>query len=399
MQYHIQPENWKTEPLENTLPDDDSGYREVKTLPDNTQTKLVTPTQGIIRQPYAGQNIYNGASDDPLRLRGGTDKNEFLVREQVARGIDYISQEILRKLFGGEYQLILLDGLRTAARQADGHAGVLKQNLERAGITNPEPADILKHGRDADRLFSFVNIAKTDAYTALLERLMKNERFVASIENAMEMSKSDLNFQQALKVAIEEYIAISANSGIGLAADEGLVLDAEKNVHAGGGTFDTFIADAKGMPLTIVPFDYMSRPELISLRFMEDDRNYDVFMKAVSEDPVLQEHLKRLGYANPEVDFKRADWNIMREARRVHIRSIIALGGTSYMDEPWHFTLGRKIDGLDGKPIAEEGHTKEFGDSGATGHTVIKEGRSGTAVWGGASALKLVEEEHGGVAL
>lgn len=385
MRYRYKPQEWEDAPLEPELCGDVTGYDQLKTLANNP-TPLVVPDVRCIRQQNNGVNIFG--DPDPVRaLPGAIAGGAFLVREPVARGLEYI-ERAMHEHFSEQYKLIFVEGYRSIETQKNGFARALQDFLDANKITTPNDNQLLEHGRRARWIFAWVRPGLGDpAFGRLRQELMEDREFVQAL--VPQVSNDDPAFTTLANGAVEDYIVISANSRRGRAAERGILLDSEHNAHAGGGAIDIMIADEHLAPLSHVPYPFSH--SLSAMRFLEDDANFDVYKREALVNPHLNAHLERCGIGANQIRFEH--WSRFRRANRVRLRAILAAGGTFYDGETWHFQLGRTVTKWNTNDVvAEEQHTSQYGASGGTAHTIITE-PTGTAVWAGKSALNVLHKQ------
>ncbi len=370
--YSMAVSKWRTTPLAGeTFDDNDSGYRGVKL--HQSQVAVCEPSGIIVREVYSGFDI-QGNRDERLRLPGGLRDGKVAGVETVIRGIE-LANKNMQTISDGQFQLVLLEVIRTRGRQRAGHAKTYAEMLQVDGITNPDAAHILFFGRKADEIFSYTPPSTTtSSYTSLFEKLKKNELLVARLRETDELLKTD-----PVDGALTEYIAICASLGIAEVNEAKLEMPASHMVH-GGGAFDAHVADKSGRVLSITPYDYLQRPEFLAFRFMEDDANYPLVIEQAKIDPILMANFTALGYSRPE-EFTFAEWKLFQEANRMQIRLFAAMGATTYGPERWHNEFGTQVLNLCGSLAIGDRLAHQFPLSGGTGYTVIRSGKDGTAVW------------------
>ncbi len=284
--YTVRPELWAEtpiirgiNPLTGLIEGDDSGYRNVQTLGENS-SPLVIPNV-LIRASYDGEDEF-GILDPAIALAGGLPDGKFVVREQVARELEK-ADENLHQITGGEYRLCALDGFRSWKRQAAGFTRMLGIQMNRMGLTadnvDDRVVDFLRAGNAADGTFAWVN-ANTSArsYLLLAQELETDSTFMDQIRE-FASTLTSMTLPDAIQETLYTYITVSANSGIGRAANRGVPLVFEGNAHAGGGAVDVFLVNKHGMPVNIVPFDYPGCEA--GMDWMEDDANYQQYLKRV----------------------------------------------------------------------------------------------------------------------
>lgn len=398
--YPVRPEQWADtpilrgiNPLTQLIEGDDSGYRSMRTLPSNP-SPLVVPAV-TIRANYDGVSEY-GAQQAEIALAGGLRDGVLVVRECVARELEE-ADKLLKTVFGGELRLCAVDGFRSWRRQAAGFTRMLLRHLGRLGLSpvnvDNDVLTFLDAGNRADGTFSWVNAqVSSAAYAALVEELRRDSRMIEQLRAyAATQAKGGPVTNEMLDEALYTYVTVSANSGLGRAANR-CPLNFEGNAHAGGGAVDLLLLDGQGRPVNVVPFDYPG--DEAGMDFMEDDAHYDVLIARASEESdagtMLRTHLSALGYPTPAA-FSRRDWKYFRDVNRVRFHLGKARGWTYYSSahggENWHFEPGNKgYDPLSGEVTTFELLTAEqLPDAGNPGHTLQKLGREATAVWGGSS--------------
>ncbi len=381
--YALHPSKWMTEPLEAALPDDDDVYTEVS-LHDTQDVRVVELTEGIIRPVYDGGDIYGNSHDNSMKLRGGLKDGKVYGVESLVRGLESANRTV-QAYSEGDMQLVFVELLRTPERQGFGHEKATLQMLEAAGIKQPDAGQVWKYGKEGGKIFSYVRPEKNETYAKLFRQLSTDAKLLSMLRDAAKLSSAD-----PVDDVLSEYIGISASMKLGDIGNAGLSLPASHMVH-GGAAGDFFIADRKGRILSIVPFDYPDA-RLAAYRFTETDANYQVLLDEIATKPLLQEHFKKLGYSNP-LAFPFSDWLLFQRANRMQVRVIIAMGGTTYLHERWHFELGTMwLDLLTGRMYIDA-MASQFPFSGGTGLTAIKCGREGSAVWHTRVTRKALERQ------
>jgi hypothetical protein len=385
MPYPIPPERWpdtpivrEINPLTGLIEGDDAGYRKVATLRIN-DAPLVKPSV-LCRPSYDGIDEY-GFSRPEIALPGGLQDGVLVVRETFARDLDD-ADAILQRVFRGEYTLCALDGFRSRDRQAAGFTRLLRGHMQNLGVT-AENADrripeFLKAGNLADGTFSWVNANVSSAeYNAVSAELSTDVGFMQQLQEYSEESGDG--------DAMYTYITVSANSGIGRAANRGIPLVFENNAHSGGGACDVFLLSGNGKPLNHVPFDY-SGPEA-GMDYLEDDSHFEQFRAKAMTDELIRAHLSVLGV--PPESFEWQHWVRLRSAIRVLYHLTKAKGWTYYSSdhggENWHLEGGNIAYDLRGRVIGSERTSETHPDSGNPGHALQKHGRDAVGVWGGHS--------------
>jgi len=388
----VRPEQWidtpivrNVNPLTGLIEGDDNGYRKVRTLRENP-APLVVPN--VECRPFYDGIRENGQFDQSLVLPGGLKDRKLVVREKFGRDIEN-AQRFLTKEFGGEYSICALDGFRSWKRQAAGFSRLLREQMERRGVTvdnvDEQVAAFLEAGNTADGTVSWVNADVTSPlYAALVQELEGDVRFFTQLRDYAATQSGQL--EDALDEAFYAYITISTNSDIGRAANRGIPLVFENNAHAGGGACDIFLMDRNGIVLNHIPFDYPG-PEA-GMDYLEDDANFEKFCAKAVTDEMIRNHLLALGLT-PE-KFSWNDWTRFRSAIRVLYHLAQAKGWTYYSSdhggENWHLEGGNILyDALTGDPIDSEASAVAFPDSGNPGHALQRHGREAVAVWGGES--------------
>lgn len=404
--YPIPPEQWAETPIKreiNPLTADekhpegyregeDKGYRKIATLKDVTEP-LVEPAGVRTRPSYDGFNEYGDEKNESIALAGGLENGELVVREGVARALDH-AQQILDDVFGGEFNIVALDGFRSRDRQAAGFTRIMKEVL--AGNENPSITEMYDAGMTADGTFAWVN-ADTDSaeYAAIASELMATAK--EEIE-AIAARKGEVT-SEVVEELIYEIITISANSKVGPAAGRGVPLIFENNAHAGGGAVDMMFTDRTGKLINKVPFDFVG-PEA-GMDYMEDYANFEKFLATARGKGTLKKHLERMGFASPEA-FTQKDWEMIRNALRIRYHLMKAVGATYYSahdsndgGEDWHIEPGNVTFGLNGKVVSQTESASRVFDSGNPGHALQKHGRQATAVWGGSTAHIIARRDFG----
>ncbi len=396
--YAFQVEKWvstpivrKINPITGMIEGDDSGYRRIKTLAQNT-APLVVPDI-IVRPSYDGIDEF-GKKRDEIALPGGLFDGKLVVRETFAKDLSR-ANKLLEKAFGGAYRLAALDGFRSWVRQAAGFTRLLRVHMERLGVTennlDDRVLDFIRAGNLADGTFSWVNADVTSVtYGEVMGELLRDDKFMAQLK---EYAVTLKDVKDQMTEAMYVYITISANSGIGRAANRGIPLIFEGNAHAGGGACDIFLVNARGIPLNHVPFDW-SGPEA-GMDYLENGTNFGLFKAKIATEPVLAAHVKHYGITAENFQWKH--WEILRDAIRVLYHLTKAMGWTYYSSdhggENWHIEGGNiGYNPLTGEVVyVEEGTHAQFPDSGNPGHALQISGREATAVWGGASGHLLAK--------
>lgn len=408
--YRSNPEQWSVTPIIrhiNPLMADkdnpagyhegeDKGYRNMRTDKTNFEP-LVTPAGVITRASYDGLDEYGNSFNAKIVLKGGLPEGKLVVRENVARALDY-AQLLLTRFFAGEYSIVAIDGFRSRDRQMDGFTRTMKEVMEAKNITNPTLTELFEVGNTADGTFSWVNGDKKSAeFQTLAQELLSDP---TSQQEIQEIATKNLGEGETLedKIADVVYslITISANSNIGPAKDQKIPLDFEGNAHAGGGAIDMMLADKNGRILSPVPFDYVG--EEAGMDFLESDENCDALIRKIQSEPnsILAQHFKKIGMSATMKDIR-----ILREAVRIAYHLMKTIGATYYSaDNPkdggenWHYQPGNRIYDLDGNVYQSSESAETNPDSGNTGHTIQKKGRDATAVWGGETGHKLAMRDH-----
>ena len=400
MPEYISPEKWADEPLIRGInamgePEGSAiGYRDVETLVENNEplvepNVMVRPAHDSIDE-YTGEKTVN-------HLPGGVEGAILVVRESGARFLD-LGQEILDEYYPG-WKILALDGYRSGTRQKGGMKRTWDRVTKEKRIIEPTVAELMKYGKIADGTFSWANAdIQHDNYKALKKTLLTDSHFIEELSEALTLEGKAVTPENIDK-ALFEYITISTNVEKGRGVGRKIRLDAEKNAHAGGGAIDMMITDEKGRPLSLVPYVFVG--EEAAMFYSEEPGAYEHYLQSVKTNPVLAEHLKRLGYDNPE-KFTRHEWDIFVKANRVRCHMSRALGGSFYTakdpkkgGEGWHHEPGNILYNPKGKVIWAAPTAKLYPNSGNTSHTYEKLGISRTAVYGGTSAEKFIAKHYG----
>lgn len=368
---------------------DDGGYRKMRTLPYNPSPLAVPSLE--IRSVYDGIDEYTGDHAKVSPLPGGLAGGKQMARTILAQGFD-LGDMTLRSMTGNALGLVAYDLFRSEKRQAGGFTAKLLEQLSKRDV---DPSEVhgnllgyIQAGKEADGVFSFVNLDMTSpAYNQVIDRLKEDVKFMVDVEDVA----SELGIGK--DALLEEYVTFCSNSGLGQGT--GVPLNGECNAHLGAGAGDAQVLDVKtGLPLSKVPFDY-SGP-ISAMDFLEPDENYDVYIAAAKSDPVLAEHLKRIGYPTPDT-FTFENWKKLRAIKRAQYHLMVAMGFTFYSaedasgGEDWHWEAGNIITHpLTGDVVYSEPLTAAlYPNAGNPGHTLQKLGKDAVAIWGAANTLPL----------
>lgn len=391
----LKPELWTKTPIKRNMngltgliEGDDNGYRDVRTLPTNP-APLVGPDVTCLAA-YDGWNL-KGLQDPKIILPGGLRDGALVVRETFARDIEDAEQVLLR-VFGGQYRICALDGFRSWVRQAAGFTSLLVGWMKKFDV-DPQKTDdkivaFLQAGDKADGTFSWVNAdVNSPAYETLANELKADARMEEQLlAYAATKQADDPKFD--LNKAVYTYITVSANSGIGRAVKHQIPLIFEGNAHAGGGACDIFLINSANRPLNPVPFDFPG--PAAAMDYLENETHYDEYIRLLGSDEQLRTYM-RTYWDKDASSFTREDWNMFRDALRVLYHLAKAKRWTYYSSdhggENWHLEGGDiGYDVFTGEVLfSEAGSADKFPDSGNPGHTLQTHGREGIAVWGGAS--------------
>lgn len=393
----LHPEDWETTRIQRgrnavtgMIEGNDDGYGAIVTLKVNP-SPLVVPDVDT-RSVYDGFDAYTGKVDPSRKpMPGGLEGGKIVVRETFARDLKN-ANDLLQTVFKGKYRICVLDGFRSGPRQRLGYYEMLKYLMNQAGLkagdVDTRVADFIQLGKAAHGTFCYLqaDLQSAQAKNALT-RLAADSRFMEGIREYATRASKTVGESLAL------YITVSANSGLGRAADVPVLF--EWNAHAGGGAADVMLLGANGLPINPVPFDYPG-PEA-RMDFMEDDANFDLYVAAAKENDLLSAHLGRLGLS--PTTFTRKNWDTMRDALRVWYHLVIAKGWTYYSEEAcgenWHLE-GANVcrDVLQNRVFDAEDQTAQaYPNSGNPGHTLQVLGKDAIAVWGGKTAHELLAKE------
>lgn len=134
-------------------------------------------------------------------------------------------------------------------------------------------------------------------------------------------------------------------------------------------------------------------PDRNSAEYTESNENFDQFQKKAPKNPLLSEHLKRLGIDPQNISLKQ--WLFWREANRILHHTMRAVGATYYSaadpkqgGENWHKEQGNIVrNPANGEVIHTGGFADRYPESGNPGHALQKMAKGkATAVWGGKGA-------------
>lgn len=395
--YPIVPEKWATTPIKRTLnpktgwlegEDGDKpeirnpGYRGMPTLGENSE-ELVVPASIEQRSSFDGFNEYGHPHDSNIVLPGGLEGGILVVREAVARCLEY-AQRLLDQLYGGEFRIIALDGFESYTRQIAGFTRVLKGLLKEEGIKEPSITQLFELGKKANGMYAWVNANKnTSEYEAIKIELLANVVFmqeVQTIANSQGIEVDEVLFK---------IITISANSNVGPSKDRKVPFNYENNAHAGGGAVDIMIVDKKGTLANLIPYCWIG--EEAGMDYMENSENYKDFVSRAKTDKALQLHLKHIGFSTVEA-FTFQAWERLCLINRIKYHLMKALGCTYYSahnpkegGENWHVEPGNVLYSPTGEIIWRAPTADIHPNSGNPGHTLQILGARGVAVYGGRS--------------
>jgi len=144
--YQLSPDKWRETPLEEGLPDNDDGYDEVQLHQANESLVLAQVTECIVRPVYEGLVDIHGNPDASMKLEGGLKDGTVWGVETVVRGIEAANRR-LKRVSANEFQLVVVEVLRTRHRQRAGHRKVFGQMLASDGITTPGYGEIWTVGK------------------------------------------------------------------------------------------------------------------------------------------------------------------------------------------------------------------------------------------------------------
>lgn len=375
------------------------GFRGMPTCEENDEDLLVPDVNS--RSVFDGFSEHDGKYDPKLVLPGGLDKGVMVVRESTARGLD-LTAELIGEATADAVQLILVDGFESWKRQSSGFTRTFKELLAADGIEGePTVEQLHSLGIKANGTYCYVNVAKDDLnYLILDKELRANSVFMQEVTAyAQSQLQPGEKLEEKVDQILHEYITISANSQLGPAKDRNVHLNYENNAHAGGAAVDVMLADKDGKLLDITPYLWVG--EEAGMDYMEDDANYDNFIRATKEKPKLAEHLAKIGFPTPE-QFTRSNWEELKIVRRIRYHAFKAVGATFYSahdgkdgGEFWHHEFGNIIFTPDGKVVYAAPTARKYPHSGNPGHTLQVVGPSGTAVYGGGSAHKIARKQYG----
>lgn len=362
---------WMDTPLEQGLPDDDGDYKKVSLL--DGKVVLSEVTECITRPVYDLPVDIHGNKDDSMLLPGGMKGGKVYGAEHVVQAIEESNRE-LKLISGGSLQWVVIEVARLPFRQEAGNRKAFNQMISAAGITDPTPADVLIWGREATKIFSYVQSDKASSqYIGTLTTLGRDARLLQSLRDAAKLTKD-----QPIDSVLEEYIGMAASLGYGEIGAAKIPLRATHMVHGSAAAWDAFIADGKGRILAHTPFDYPDAT-LASYRFLESDANYEVLKKEMATKPLLMDHYRKMGVSGPDA-FTFKHFQMLQKVNRVKIRLVVAMNGTTYMEEAWHFEFGTIWNRLNGE---QKRHALAASHplSGGPGLTAIRLGAKGQAVW------------------
>ncbi len=370
--YLVPVKDWRTTPLDKAkegIMDDDDGYTDVQLLPQNDTVVMAELTGCMTRPVYEGRvDIYANANSS-MKLGGGVKNGKVIGVETVIRGIERMDA-LIQEASDGEFAYCAFEVLRRPARQRAGHQKTFLQIVGDGGDLTP--AQILLSSRKADRIFSRPRPTKDNNFAQLVDRLSSQADLVGQLRDANDPR------DPVSTALVEEYAGILACLDLREGIDAGVSMPASHIVH-GGGAFDGMIIDKAGWIMSPVPFDYPDTT-VTGLLFTEDEGNFDVLHAKIKEDPRLTEHFRQIGY-NGGASFTKGQWVRIRDANRIFVRAVTAMGGVHYMDEPWHKEFGVVVTNVNGNPAIVDPSAANYPNSGGTGYTVIRQGKTGTAVW------------------
>jgi hypothetical protein len=371
----------------------DEGYRDVPTVVASRVEPLVIIDGDMLTTPeFDGVNMY-GKPDNFQKRGGGLEGGGILLRETMARTLRAINAQI-RRVFGGEFELVPTDGYRSAVRQQSTFLFMLQQMLSKQGKKIEEMTDeeLLQFGRFTDTNASCVPAREDDSYGESFQQLLADTQFLPQLEG-----------EDRVK-AVQDYLTISANAKTGRAPHLQIETNAT-TAHAGGGAVDVNIwgpspVTGKRVPLVHAPSAF-AHPMCGTL-FLEKDANFDVFKQLWLQHPEIQSHMQELGYNSPDI-FSFKDWEVLRRALRIrhhafvnmHVRgSYYDLDSPTDANESWHYQIPN-IATVDGVTYASPQSAATHPGSGNTCHVKLRLPPGSEAVYGAKDAFEYVEKYYG----
>jgi|GEM_PF-5819572 len=397
----VPPEKWPETPvvihhnsLTNLGDGDDSGYRDVPRIVTVKPEPLVRIDGDMYVTPELdGVNMY-GRPDDMLKMGGGIEGGGILLRETIARTLRAMNAQI-RKVFGGQFELVPADGYRSAVRQQSVFKFMFRRNADAQKIDLGTVTDeqLLTLGRFTETNASAVSLKNNEIFLQLIAELEQDSGFLPQFQG------TDRN------AAVRDYISVSANTGIGRAKHIEIETDTA-TAHGGAGAVDLNIwgpspINGKRVPLVHTPAAFAH--SMSGTLFLENDANFDVFKQLWIKHEEVRKHMAELGYDSPDTFTFERDWNMLRMAHRVRHHSFINLGvrGSFYdpnnpneAGENWHYQIGN-IATVDGVVYASPQSAATHPGSGNTCHVKLRQPAGSEAVWGAKDAFAYVEDHYG----
>ncbi len=321
-EYADQPIDLKVLTHTDKVDGDDSGYRKWPVEENNDPIVVVAPS--LIRQEL----VYGKGPVPALcpyyegSLKATT---VAMVRQPVLAGLLRLDSMLSDVGLG----VLLVDGWRAGDTQVALWNYLFDQAAEKEGFKNRSEMsvfDIVRLGDAADEIGSYNAAEENDAFALAVNKELEGDRAVGIHQLAAERNED-------VKATAATLVTYEANRGWRMDVQ---LSKTASTAHGNGGATDIYMFDrSSGNPVCLgVPFDYAGKAARMD--YMEDEGNFDPFMKAVETDPLLRRYLAECGVDQPTIE----DFRTFARNRRTLYHTTVSLGSTIYVAEPWHFNWG-----------------------------------------------------------
>lgn len=300
---------------------DDAGYR--KWLVVENEDPIVVIPKDLVRQELVyGKGPVKGLCPYYENTLGAT--TVAMVRQPVLAGLLRLDSLLSDVGLG----VLLCDGWRAGQTQVALWNYLFDEAAKKEGFKNRDEmsvVDIMRLGDAADEIGSYNAAEENDAYRAAV---------LSELEGPREVGIRQLAAQRNEEVFATAALLVTYEANRGWRNDVQLSKTAT-TAHGNGGATDIYMFDRhSNNPVCLgVPFDF-SGPAA-RMDFFEDEGNFDLWVKAIENDPLLRRYLGECGHQPTKVDFHTIARN-----RRVLYHATVGLGATIYVAEPWHFNWG-----------------------------------------------------------
>lgn len=355
------------------LDGDDKGYREV---PVSDLDETDPDPMVILNNDVACVPIYAiGAVPEMCPYYGkgiGADKR-IVVREPVRQGLLAVN-ELLKPY---DRELVCLDGGRLLQVQANMFSffyGIFGDKLD---IHDDSIQSVVRVGLEADVIGAYARFRKDAAYIEVVKSLPQGELIdtVASLKGTR--FEGDVTTPEE---AAHYWATFMANLTQGFG---NMTLDEDtQTAHGGGGAADCFMRVRSTGKLATLGCQFENITPVIAIDWFEKHTVAD-YQTIVAAEPDMQAHLN----ANGIFVVGPAEFEMIRENRRILTGAMVEAGATFYYEEPWHWNLGSERGGK---------HNAVLPGGGSSCHSLLKNvcGPNGKplATWGNRTGQRLMRE-------